>query len=166
VRLASLEKRRAVTCVLAAATVAAGLLAAPAQAVTRPIHDPAAGRVLGGISAQGWPVVMAISKNDNQVVGTLAGIVLSCNSGQQFTIEDAWSKLRIGTGGAVHAGSAIHPPPSSSGVSVTGGSHSLNGKLNRRTGDFSGVWHLQVNFSTSSGPDQCDSGNVAVQLKL
>jgi hypothetical protein len=164
---------------LLVAALAGGLAAAahPAQAATKPgrslrvlrLHftrDPAAGRVLGGLTAQGWPVVMAISKNEKQVVGTIAGIVLSCSSGQQFPIEDAWSKLHIGPGGAVHTSAAIHPSPVSSGTAITGGSRSMRGQLDRRTGNFAGVWHVQLSFTTSSGPDQCDSGDVAFRLKL
>jgi hypothetical protein len=38
--------------------------------------------------------------------------------------------------------------------------------LDRKTGNFAGVWHLQLSFSTSTGADQCDSGEVAFSLKL
>jgi hypothetical protein len=148
----------------------------PAAAAAKPLtrqglrlglaRDPAAGRVLGGITDQGWPVVFAISKNEKQVVGAIAGMALSCASGQQFSLEDAWPKLRIGPGGAVHARAVIPPTSAGSGVSITGGSHSMNGKLNRKTGDFSGVWHLQLSFRTSNGTDSCDSGAVAFRLKL
>jgi hypothetical protein len=118
------------------------------------------------LTAQAWPVVFAISKNETQVAGAIAAITLSCSSGQQFTVEDAWSKLRIGRAGAVHTSAIIAPAPVGSGASITGGSHSMSGKLSRRTGNFSGVWHLQLNFSTSSGTDSCDSGEVAFRLKL
>jgi hypothetical protein len=164
---------------LLAAVLAGGLAAAvhPAQATTRPelslralrlhfAHDLAAGRILGGLTAQGWPVVLAVSKNEKQVVGTVAGIVLSCSSGQQFPIEDAWARLRIGPAGTVRTSAVIHTSGTSSGTAITGGSHSMQGKLNRKTGDFSGVWHVALSFTTSSGPDQCDSGNVAFRLKL
>lgn len=158
-------RRMGVTALTSVALSAVGM---PAVAVAMPslARDPAAGRVLGGISAQGWPVVFDISKNERQVVGAISGMALSCASGQRVSLEDAWAKLRISPGGAVHVSAAITPAPVGAGVSIAGGSHSMNGRLNRRTGDFKGVWHLQVNFSTSSGTDSCDSGLVTFELKL
>lgn len=152
----------------AVASLALAAVGLPAGAAAKPglARDPAAGRVLGGITAQGWPVVFDISKNERQVVGAISGMALSCTSGQQVSLEDAWAKLSISPGGAVHVSAAITPASVGAGVSITGGSHSMNGRLNRRTGDFKGIWHLQVDFSTSSGTDSCDSGLVTFQLKL
>jgi len=132
----------------------------------QPASAPVAGRVLGGATSQTWPVVLAISGDGKSVNAALAGLVLSCSSGASLPLVDGWAKLPIGPNGSVHAAAAI-PPSSGSGVSLTGGSHSFTGKLNRKRATFSGVWQLQLAFSLSNGQtDQCDSGRVSFSARL
>jgi hypothetical protein len=52
-------------------------------------------------------------------------------------------------------------------VSLTGGSHSFIGRLDRKRSTISGAWRLQLNFQASGGQtDQCDSGRVPFSARL
>jgi hypothetical protein len=94
------------------------------------------------------------------------GLDMTCTSGQQFPIEDAWTLLNVARNGRVHATEKI-PPSSGQTISLTGGSHSLTGKLNRKRSTFRGVWQMDLTYKTSDGQtDQCHSGRVAVTARL
>jgi hypothetical protein len=140
------------------------------RAATRPVQPnagPASGRVLGGFTSQRWPIVVAISKNGGniQMIGT--GLVLTCSSGDSFPIPDRWEKLAIHTDGAVRAAVTIPASPSGSGPSITGGSDTLTGRMNRRRATFTGVWQLHLTLLLQSGQtDQCDSGLVTFTTRM
>jgi hypothetical protein len=136
---------------------------AAAHANARPASAPGPGRVLGGFTSQGWPVVVVVSKNEQRIAALEAGLEMSCASGVQYSTLDYWLRLPIGARGKVKLAAAIVPIPSSAGAteSLTGGTDSLAGKFNRTRTTFSGVWQLHLTFSSSSGTtDTCDSGAV------
>jgi hypothetical protein len=127
---------------------------------------PAAGKVLGGFTSQSEPIVLEISKKDKRV--DLAGTALdmTCTSGDQFTTADALVRLPISKQGKVHM-TLVIPPSSGSPTSITGGTDTFSGKLNRENATFSGVWQLHLTFSLSGGQtDQCDSGRVTFKARL
>jgi hypothetical protein len=151
----------------AAATCLAGSIAVPAASAKPTAPSPLlAGRALGGFTTQGWPVVLEIAPGARLVTVAAAGIDMTCMSGQSFSIEDGWTLLDIAPNGRVHATAQI-PPSTGQSVSLTGGSHSLAGKLNRKRSTFRGVWQLDLTFKSSDGQtDQCHSGRVAVAARL
>jgi len=127
---------------------------------------PASGEVLGGFTSQGWPVVVEISKDAKRINTIGIGLDMSCTSGQQAGLRDGWVRLPVGPRGKVHATLTIPASPGSS-VSLTGGSDSLTGTLNRRRLTFSGVWELILMFKDSTGHvDKCDSGRVTFAARL
>jgi hypothetical protein len=127
--------------------------APPVAAAARPV-------VLGGLTQRGWPVVLSISRDTRRLNAAVIALDMSCTSGGSFTARDAFGNLAIHRNGRVHVARSILPIAGST-VSITGGSHALNGTLNRRRMTFSGWWHLHVDFQTSSGQtDHCDSGRV------
>jgi hypothetical protein len=143
--------------------------AAAAQAGTpHPALGPAAGRVLGGLTAQGLPVVMAIAGNSKRIDGTKSVFQMHCTSGLDFMTPDSWARLPIRADGSVSITVAVPPiPASGAGDAITGGSDSFVGKLDRKRATFSGVWQLHLNFATSNGQtDSCDSGHVTFKVRL
>jgi hypothetical protein len=127
---------------------------------------PSAGNVLGGFTSQGWPAVVEISKNGKRIEVVGIGLDMSCTSGSQFGLRDGWTRLPFGPGGKIHA-SVVVPPSPSSGESLTGGSDSVTGTLNRKRSTFSGVWDLVLTFKDSTGhADKCDSGRVTFSARL
>ena len=96
--------------------------------------DPAAGRVLGGVTSQHWPVIMTLSSNGRQMGGQVA-IDLHCTSGGSFTAWDGWTGIAVPASGSVNVEQAFPPIAGSGGSdSITGGLHTLKGKLNRKQG--------------------------------
>jgi hypothetical protein len=144
---------------------------AQAAAVSQPktTTSPAAGRVLGGLTSQQSPVILDISKNSKRIDKAVTDLELNCTSGDQFWIPDSWSRSPLDSRGSASVHLTIPPDTSggSNGVTVTGGSDTFSGKLNRKTATFSGSWQLQLTFSMSDGTtDQCDSGLVTFEAKL
>jgi hypothetical protein len=139
-----------------ATSSAQGLAGGPSSSTT----------ALGGFTSQGWPVVLEVARGGRLVAVAATGLELTCSSGQRFPIEDGWSLLDVGPNGAVRVADQI-PPSSGQTVSLTGGSHSLTGRLNRDRSTFRGVWRLHLTFKTADGQiDQCRSGRVVVTAKL
>lgn len=127
---------------------------------------PAAGQVLGGLTSQGWPVVMQVSQNGKRIDDIVIGLDMRCTSGETFSTQDGFVHLRIGPTGQVR-GAVTVPPSSQSGSSFAGATQSLTGKLNRKRATFSGAWRLHVMFSLSNGQtDTCDSGRVTFAARL
>jgi hypothetical protein len=122
--------------------------------------------VFGGLSAQNWPVVLAISPNSRRLRLAVIGVRMGCSSGGSFAVEDAFGGLAIGATGKVHAAGRIRPVPLPN-VSLIGGSHSMTGVLHRRSSTFTGFWHLHLDYRLSDGTtDHCDSGVVAFVAQL
>src|SRR5436305_2254877 len=138
------------------ALVAAGAVPGSAMAY-RP--GPAAGHFMGGLTRQGWPVILVISKSARTASLVETGLDLTCSAGDHFSTSDGFVRLPIRADGTIHTSRAI--PPSGA---LLGGRHTLSAKLNRRLARFAGTWELQVNFSTAGGQvDSCDSGTVPLR---
>ena len=159
------------------ASVRASLAQAASAAVPKPktTVSPAAGRVLGGLTSQHSPVIVQISKNAKQIEVAAANLDLTCTSGDQFWLPDGWEHTALSTNGSVSLHVTVPPDTSggSNGVTLTGGSDTFTGKLNRKAATFSGTWRLQLTYSvastTAGAPpttDSCDSGSVTFKTKL
>ena len=123
---------------------------------------PAAGRVLGGLNAQGLPVVAGVTRNAKRMT-LVTTFVMNCSSGDQPIFPDSWAKMPIAANGSVRGHVTLTAIPS---TALTGGSDSISGKLNRKAGTFSGVWDLHLDFSSNGQTDSCDSGRVAFRTRL
>jgi hypothetical protein len=134
--------------------VALPVTSASAAVFGRPVD------VLGGFTSQGWPVVAEVTTDRKLLEVSATGVHMSCTSGGSFNTEDVWGPLSIGARGAIHGRISV-PPQAGSTVTLTGGSNTFTGKLNRARLTLTGVWHLHLNFRTADGQtDQCDSGRV------
>lgn len=122
--------------------------------------------VFGGLSGQGWPVVLAISPNTRRLRFGVIGLQMSCSSGGSFAVEDSFGALAIGPTGKVHAAETIQSITVPN-VTITGGSHWMKGVLHRRSEVFTGSWHLHLDYRFSDGTaDHCDSGVVGFGAQL
>jgi hypothetical protein len=139
-----------------------GAVAVPsAQAVPA---GSANGHALGGFTSQGLPIVIEVSGNGDRIDLVGAVLMMRCTSGVQVPFPDAWSHLRVPRDGVVHA--ALKIPPLRR-LSVTGGTDSFWGKLNRARATFTGAWRVRLAFTTPDGQsDQCDSGVVSLAVRL
>jgi hypothetical protein len=150
---------------LAGGALAAGAAADPgakqaksAAAVT--------GTVLGGETAQAWPVVVELNKSGRQVVRILAGMRLACTSGGVVNLPDGYRKLTVSSSGAF--GSSFGPTtqrmPDGTTVDFEG---TVSGKLNRSRTKASGTWQLKGTEHDGTGAvtDTCDSGTVRWSAK-
>lgn len=129
--------------------------------------DPTAGHVLGGMTRQHWPVIMTVAPTGKQFTAEIA-LDMHCTSGDTWTAPDGWFGVAIPASGSINVEQAIPSiPGSGTQDSITGGLHTLKGKLNRKRATFSGVWELKLNFASSTGQtDSCDSGPVSFSVRL
>jgi hypothetical protein len=122
--------------------------------------------MLGGFTSQNWPVVLEVSSSGKRIGLAATTLAMSCTSGVSFPLGDGWQRLTIGPGGKVRALFTI-PASAGSTVSITGGTDSFSGTLDRKRAMFTGSWDLQLNYSMSDGTtDQCDSGRVTFAARL
>lgn len=142
--------------------------AATAGTLAQHAAAPPAGEVLGGLTSQGWPIVIELAKNGKKFSLVRAGLVMRCTVGGSLPLEVGDDNLPISSDGRVHYALLIPPSPGSgSGVTLAGGSERFAGKLNRKRSTFSGMWQLHLTFVLASGQtDQCDSGRVRLTARL
>ncbi len=142
-----------------------------ASSVSKPGHASLAnGRTLGGFTSQGNPIVLTVAKHGKKLGAVATALDLTCASGDQLTMVAGWAGLPVGHGGAVSTSLSIPPTAgtgSATGITITGGTDTFSGKLNRKKATFTGQWELQFDFTLASGQtDQCDSGNVGFKAVL
>lgn len=182
--MSSLNRRLAVKLLLVGAVAAIRLIgpgASKAQDVSWASHARAAGvrtdmpahadalgvirsgATLGGLTSQGWPFVLQLSRTGKLVIVAATGVDMTCTSGDRFAVEDGWQLLSIAKNGMVQTTQQIPPAAGA----LTGGSHSLTGRFDRKRLTFRGVWSLQLNFKFADGTtDQCQSGSVKLLATL
>lgn len=118
------------------------------------------GVVLAGFTSQQYPTFFKISAAGQTLTLGAIALQLTCTSGAQFVLEDAFGPVQIRPNGRLHAAVSIPPTAGASGVTFSG-TDSLTAKLGRRDTHVSGTWDLKLNYSFTNGmSDQCDSGPV------
>jgi hypothetical protein len=120
----------------------------------------APGVVLAGFTSQQYPTFFKVSGDGRTLgVGAIA-LQMTCTSGMQFVLEDAFGPVRIGPNGGLHAGVSIPPTAGSSGETFSG-TDTLIARLGHRHTRVSGTWHLKLSYTFTNGmSDECDSGPV------
>ena len=145
---------------LASTVVAAGLAGGGVAAAAT------TGTVLGGQTAQKWPIVIELNKAGRQVVSVTAGLQLTCTSGATVRIPDSYTKLTISNGGsfATSFGPFTQRNPDGSTTDYEG---SISGKLNKARTKASGKWQFKGTDVDAAGAvtDTCDSGSVSWSAK-
>ena len=110
----------------------------------------------GGLTSQGWPVAIKLSRDGKRVKQAVAGMELKCTSGESFSLADRWRDLPV---------RARRFRYSSTGADAEGGmvfqaTSTINGKLNRRRTRISGAWQNTIVMRNAAGAtvDTCDTG--------
>jgi hypothetical protein len=141
-------------------------IAAAARALSPPAAAPPAGEVLGGLTSQGWPVVLEVSGNGKHFSLIRTGLAMRCTSGDSFALLAGGPNLPIGSDGRTRDTAQIPPSPGSP-ISLIGGTETFGGRLNRKRSTFAGTWQLHLTFLLANGQmDQCDSGRVKLTARL
>lgn len=165
----SVERRLGCACAVAAAALAVS----PLSAAARPDHGSpsatsagAGGTVYGGSTAQGFPVVIATSKNGRKVVKASIAIRLSCTSGAAPTVPDAYVQMAISKKRKFSASFGPETNRNSDGT-TTDFEGTISGAFNRARTTVSGKWTFKGTDHDASGAvtDTCDSGSVSWKAK-
>ena len=163
----SASRRRPRNLVLVVTLAACAVLAASSLASGAPrAHAAAAtGSVFGGVTSQGWPVVVELNKTGSQVVRAITGLDLTCTSGARARVRDGYIKMKVKNGRfAVSFGPETERNADGTTTDFEG---SLSGTLNKSRTKVSGKWHYKGTDHDSSGAvtDTCDSGSVSWSAK-
>jgi hypothetical protein len=159
--------------VVSAAIAAHAIHGGSAQAAALAPHPHAAARilaaqdapnassvVLAGFTSQQYPTFFKVSGNARTLTIGAIAIEMTCTSGSQFVLEDAFGRVQISPNGRLHARTSVPATAGPNGETYSG-TDSLTARLNHRHTEVSGTWQLQVSYSFTNGmSDQCDSGPV------
>lgn len=119
--------------------------------------------VLGGLTSQGFPVLVEVSSNGRQLKRAVAGIELRCSSGGRFAVSDRWTRVPVTRRGTFKA--TYRDSFTDEGAVVTV-SDSFEGKLNARRTVLTGRWRNTMVVRDANGSvDTCDSGSVRVKAR-
>jgi hypothetical protein len=126
----------------------------------------AAGTTYGGLTSQGFPVIVDVSRNGRQVVRAVIAIRLSCTSGDTAIIPDRWTKLDVSKTGKFAIAFGPETVRNSDGT-TTDFEGKMSGAFNRARTTISGKWQFKGTDHDTSGAvtDTCDSGSVSWKAK-
>jgi len=145
-------------------TVAAAVLVgvapgAAAKTATR-------GVVWGGVTSQGWPVVVELRKKRREIVRAAIGLHLQCTSGSIANVPDTYRDVRVSKKGKFSASFGPETVRRDDGTTfdVEG---SVSGALNSTRTKLSGKWQIKLTDHDAAGvvTDTCDSGAVSWTAK-
>jgi hypothetical protein len=147
-------------------------LAAPSGSIRHPAagHAARAGAirtsaragqdVLGGVTAEGWPVVFRISKDGRTLLLASIGVDMHCTSGEHYSTYDGWRKAPIGAHGRLALDGTMPLNTYSDGSSLSE-SDTVRATVSAKRDRLSGTWDLHDTWIAANGThDSCDSGPV------
>jgi hypothetical protein len=126
----------------------------------------AAGTVFGGVNAQGWPVVLEMSKNGRRVVKAVSGLRLNCTSGSFISLFDRYGGLTVTK--SRRFAFAFDPTTTRNDDGSTAEFvGSIAGSFNKARTKATGRWQLKMTERDAAGnvTDTCDSGSVKWSAK-
>ena len=144
------------TCAALAAVLAAATAAPAGSATPAP-----SGVVFGGATQQDWPVVVALNKARNRVDRVVIGLDMTCASGDTFSTNDGFQRIRLSRKGRFSAG--VGPQRIDAGGTPADVESKVIGRMGKRRSTMRGVWSLKVTFYDQAGAtvvDTCESGLV------
>ena len=161
--------RSAIQLGLLAAVAIAGMFCSPigASASTNSTRTSApraaatTGVVYGGRTAEGWPVVVEVTKSQRRIKQAVIGISLRCTSGSFAFYWDQWANLGVSKMRKFGASGGPVTDRYDDGTAVAFESR-ISGTFNRARSKLSGTWRLRTTYYDASGTvtDACDSGTV------
>ena len=152
----------------AAALATAILAATPLVAAAAPRHDntparisaAAAGVGYGGVTEDGFGLMVETNKSRRKIVRMATGLVLQCTSGETVTTPDGWRKLSVKRRKFTATfGPATQRNDDGTSVDLEG---AVSGKFNRSKTRISGTWSFKGTEHDATGAvtDTCDSGTI------
>jgi hypothetical protein len=142
--------------------------ATPLVAAAAPRHDPTpprmsaatTGLVYGGVTDDGFGLMVETNKSRRQIVRIATGLRLQCTSGASFSIPDGWKRLSVKKGkfsGAFGPSTQRNEDGTTSDLEGA-----VSGKFNRSKTSISGTWSFKATEHDAAGAvtDTCDSGAV------
>jgi hypothetical protein len=146
------------TAILASAPVVASA-ASEHDRTTVAITAAAAGVVYGGVTPEGFGVMVEVNKSRRQVIRMATGLRLQCTSGGVIGVPDSWSRPRVSKKGRFSAtfGPEVERNPDGTTIDAEG---TVRGRFNSSRTSVSGTWSLKLTARDATGmvTDTCDSG--------
>ena len=149
-----------------AAGVSALLLAAPVAASGSPGKTRAsAGVVLGGFTAQNFPVVVEMAKSQKRVAQVGLAIRLTCTSGGAFAVPDRYGAMKVSKKGRFSA--TFTDIERNADGTTTDFAGTVAGSINKARTKAKGTWSLKVTDHDMAGAvtDTCDAANISWSAK-
>jgi hypothetical protein len=149
-----------------AAGVSVLLLAAPVAASGSPGKTRAStGAVLGGFTAQNFPVVVELNKSRKRVSQIGLGIRMTCTSGGVFTVPDRYTGLKVSKKGRF--GTSFTDIDRNADGTTTDFAGTIAGSINKARTKAKGTWSLKVTEHDVAGAvtDTCDAANISWSAK-
>jgi hypothetical protein len=152
----------------AAVLATAVLGATPLAAAAAPRDDStpartiavAVGVVYGGITDDGFGLMVETNESRRQIVSMATGLRLRCTSGAMFSTPDSWSKLSVKKRKfSATWGPTTQRNDDGTTVDLEG---AVSGKFNRSRTSISGTWSYKGTEHDATGAvtDTCDSGTI------
>lgn len=145
------------------------LASAPLVAAAAPGHDrtpasitaAAAGVVYGGVTPQGFGLMVEVNTTRRQIVRAVTGMQLNCTSGSVVSVPDGWTKLSVSKTGKFKGSFGPLTERNDDGTTLDS-EGTVSGKFNSSRTRVSGTWTLKLTPHDAAGAitDTCDSGIV------
>jgi hypothetical protein len=117
-----------------------------------------AGVIYGGMTSNGWPVIVEVTRDGRLVKRVVGGMSAPCSLGGRYTFPSQWRDLRISRAGAISA--SYQDTDVDEGVEVTY-EESFAAKFNRERTRVTGKWRASTTFRMPDGSvDVCDTGSL------
>jgi cyanophycinase-like exopeptidase len=138
--------------------------AAPASVVTP--SATAVGNTYGGVTSQGFPVIVDMNATRRQVVRVVAAIDASCTSDAGLTIPDRFTKVAVTRSGKFRVVYGPYVVRNDDGT-TTDWQGRMTGLLNDAKTKIAGTWRLIAVYHAAAGAvtDTCDSGLLTWRAK-
>jgi hypothetical protein len=151
-RLAALTPAVATLAVAMSSPLGAELALADAPTAAR----GSAGVVYGGMTSNGWPVIVEVTRDGRFVKRMVGGIFAKCNVDGIYTFPSQWRDLRISRAGVFKE--AYVDTDVEDGLEVTY-AESFAAKFNRARTRITGKWRASAAFQMPDGAvNVCDTG--------
>ena len=161
-RLSKSAFRLAVVAIAAAVGVPLAASASPGNGGPYVRSAAVVGETYGGVTPQGWPVVIQLSKSQRRVVRVAVGFDLACTAGGFVSYGDTYVDLRVNTRRKFRASFGPDTQRYDDGT-TSDFEGSISGTLNRARSKVSGKSRLKVTDYDNAGvvTDTCDSGIIS-----
>ena len=137
--------------------------AAPAGART---PSAATGNTYGGVTPQGMPLVVDMTKNRRHIVRAVTVLEMTCTSGDTWVTTDSYPRMPVTKKGRF---SFAFGPTTERNADGTSSDYQgrIAGKLNAAKTKITGTWTYKVTDHDAAGAvtDTCTSGSVSWTAK-